>query len=121
MPSTQTPIPLAVPPPNMQAVQSPEWLYDEIMRFIEPDLMLDAIPRLTERYKDETAEERAARMGAYDRAFAAYDQVYAKVADDLMSQAQRLRKQAQASVAVQEEAEQSHDLSDAESQLDQAA
>lgn len=60
-------------PPNPAQPGTPEWEYNEIMRFIEPDLMTSALPHLAEYYASETPAERHARFSAYQRAFIAFD------------------------------------------------
>lgn len=42
------------------------------MGAIEPDLVSDSIPKLTETYAGETEQERSARMQRYEKAKKAY-------------------------------------------------
>ncbi len=51
------------------AYPSAQWLYDEIMQHIEPELMTDQIGKLEERYKDESPEEREDRLQRYTVSF----------------------------------------------------
>ncbi len=52
-------------------------LYDALMNNIEPDLVTKNIAGLDEKYKGESADERAARLKRYNAAYAAYDLAYA--------------------------------------------
>ncbi len=67
------------PPPNLCRTGTPEWVYNEIMRHIEPDLMLEQLPLLDQRYAAETPIDRLKRMKAYDEAFILYDKIFADV------------------------------------------
>lgn len=91
-------------PPNPQKPHSAEWIYDEIMRHIEPELMLDSIPTLEQRYQEESDEDRTARLGQYQKAFAIYDEAYPQVMGLLDEGARAIRKNAKA-VAMQQEQE----------------
>ncbi|MFH0851160.1 MAG: hypothetical protein V1876_00220 [Candidatus Peregrinibacteria bacterium] len=52
---------------------SGQWLYDEIMQWIEPDLCSGSIAQLDDLYPGETAEDRAARYERYTIAFMAFE------------------------------------------------
>lgn len=54
-------------------MSTPQWLYDEIMRSIEPELVTDMLPTLDTIYAAETSEEHDVRMERYRLAYAAYD------------------------------------------------
>lgn len=77
---------------------TPLWLYDEIMRHIEPDLCSHQIPFLTEKYKNETPKEKLFRMRAYEMAFSLFDaclkEVKDGIADDVAEWKQKLRRRA---------------------------
>lgn len=92
-------------PQNPSQQGTPEWLYDEIMRHIEPDLLTTVIPTHIEKYKNETAEERKERMTAYDKAFAIFDTVAAEFEGDFHIEYQKVRKDAQEKVATEEKKE----------------
>ena len=57
----------------------PEWLYDQIMREIEPDLVTDVLTTLTQKYKKETAAQAKLREERYAKAFKIFDVVLADV------------------------------------------
>jgi hypothetical protein len=83
-----------VPPANTYPVDTPEWLYQEIMRHIEPDLMLDRLPKLNSVYAGESKREHAERMQSYEKAFAHFDQIYAKVAAMIARETRKLKERA---------------------------
>lgn len=62
-----------VPPRNIYDPGTPEWLYDEIMRHIEPDLMIEQVPLLDTKYAGESPEQRQDREAAYAQAFQHFD------------------------------------------------
>lgn len=80
-----------VPPPNRQTAGTPAWLYDEIMRWIEPDLLLNVIPHHDELYGQETAEQREQRMKWYERAFVQFDRICDGFTDQFYAFAQELK------------------------------
>lgn len=53
---------------------SPEWLYDTLMEQIDPDLTLENIKMLDEKYKGETAEQKEQRNLRYQASFEIYDE-----------------------------------------------
>lgn len=59
-----------------QASQLPNalWLYDELMQYIEPELVSTTIGTLDELYKGESPAERKARMEQYAAAFFIFDE-----------------------------------------------
>ena len=62
---------------------NPEWLYNEIMHHIEPDLTTDKIALLNKKYAKETPEDREARMASYIFSFALFDEALNKVHGEL--------------------------------------
>ena len=66
-------------PLNPSAPQTVEWMYNEIMRHIEPDLLTNVLPQLSEYYAGESAIERHARFSSYQRAFRAFDAACAAI------------------------------------------
>jgi len=68
-------------------------LYDSIMSTIEPELCTDQIPLLTEKYKDETQEQRTARLKKYNSAFEAYDKALDAYIKNLHQEVGVYRKQ----------------------------
>ena len=107
MTSTQT---LPTLPANTATPRSPEWLYCEIMRHIEPDLLPGTADHLDRIYKGETAAEHERRMAAYDRAFALFDTVYADVTSMIESEARDLRRKALSASKGREAAERGGEL-----------
>lgn len=66
-------------------------LYDKIMAEIEPELTSEGKKTIAEKYKDETPEERAARMLRYRQAFDRYDEAYNGYLQTLRLQVERER------------------------------
>jgi hypothetical protein len=61
-----------VPP----TVRTGEEVYNMIMGKIEPELVLDQIPLLDEKYKNETEPEKKTRLTRYQKAYAEYEKQY---------------------------------------------
>jgi len=61
-PTTGTPIPID---PSLTGDE----IYDRIMTGIEPELTTEQLPTLSEKYKDETDEQKQARADRYNAAF----------------------------------------------------
>lgn len=110
-----------VAPANPSAPGTPEWLYNEIMRHIEPDLLTDVLSTHVEIYKDETHEERIERMKAYDEAFIIFDKAAAEFEHALHQDLRGVRAKSQHEARKREKKEQNKGLEDIESQLDTAA
>lgn len=72
--------PLRIPkrpaPKNPSAPGSSDWVYNEIMRFIEPDLISTSIPTLARKYANETESQRRWRHDKYRRAYALFDRFF---------------------------------------------
>ncbi len=92
MASTQTST--FIPPANPSTPGTSQWIYNEIMRNIEPDLMTTNLPTHTKKYKDETQEQRLARMKLYDEAFAVFDAVAAEYEDEFHRDMERTKENA---------------------------
>jgi hypothetical protein len=74
---TQTPV---LPPKNPSQPGTAAWLYDEVVRFIEPDLMSDRIV-LARKWRDgETDVTYTERQARYDRAKAAVEEAMRDIA-----------------------------------------
>lgn len=116
MPSNQNPQQAA--PPNPSDVQSQEWLYDEIMRYIEPELMTNRKDKLAEMIAGETAGEREARKARYEQAFGIFDAVYKDVAEMMVRDAATVKEQVQKKLQEQEYREKQSEMHAAEDQLD---
>lgn len=55
-----------------------EELYNLLMAEIEPDLLLENIPGLDEKYKGETKDEHDLRMKRYEVAYKKFDEEFSK-------------------------------------------
>jgi len=86
------------PPPNPSKEGTPEWFYDEIMRFIEPDLLTTVIPLHAEKYAKQSKEECLARLQAYDRAFEIFDKASQDVAKEYRAGMEKVREEAKEDV-----------------------
>lgn len=62
-----------------------EQVYDNIMKQIEPELVLANLQSLDEPYANETDTEHAARYERYGKAFAVYEERYNAWVSDLSS------------------------------------
>ena len=67
------------------------WLYDAIMREIEPELLPGALAGLEGKYAGETREEQELRMQRYQAAFDAFDAALQSLDEHLVSEARELR------------------------------
>ncbi|OGJ56223.1 hypothetical protein A3D88_03030 [Candidatus Peribacteria bacterium RIFCSPHIGHO2_02_FULL_52_16] len=88
---------------------SAEWLYDEIMASIEPDLLTKNIPLLEERYKGETEEQKKMRQEHYQVAFLIFDRVAADLEKEMKADVTLWKKQmaalANAEISVEEQSQ----------------
>ncbi len=116
--SRQDPHTAFVPPANTYPIHSPEWVYDEIMRHIEPELMLAELPLLENRYAGESEAQKTRRLAGYERAFQVFDAAYGKVVELLSEETHQLRARAREQVGKQERDEASKDMADFESRFD---
>lgn len=69
---------MPTPFPVTSASLSPR-LYDAIMAEIEPELTSAVAPTLKQKYRHESAAEKAARLARYEQAFATFDAMVPKV------------------------------------------
>ena len=104
----------AIPPP---VIPSAEDLYESLMQRIEPELTHDQIPLLDEKYKEETEEQKAARQGRYQRAFAEYDKALEAYMKDLNAHVAVYRKQALKEAETQSAQQEADALSQMESRF----
>lgn len=86
-------------------------LYDRIMREIEPELATDRMPLLTEKYKNETPEQAAARAERYNAAFEEYERRFAAMQGRWNGMLENLRHFALQTVEQEERAEEADQLS----------
>ncbi len=114
---TSTPFTKPPAPPNTFPVDAPQWLYQEIMRHIEPDLMLGRVEDLDRVYAGETEKEKEERMRCYEEAFALFDRVYADVSTVVGSQARALNRRARGQALAAEGRERGQELDRIESLL----
>ena len=106
------------PPSNPSPESTPEWVYNELMRFIEPDLMTTVVPHHAEMYQGESREQTINRMKHYDDAFAAFDVAAKNVEADAFAQVRALKNQAQTEVHSTEQHEHAQEASAVEQLLD---
>lgn len=81
-------------PPTPPKIPTGRELYDAIMGHIEPELATDAAKTLDDKYKNETPEQRAARIRRYDLAFGRYEEAYSEYIATLDAQVTRYRRAA---------------------------
>ena len=105
-------------PPNPSEPNTPEWFYNEIMRFIEPDLILEVIPLLHEFYKDETVEEERERIQGYEEAFHAFDDALEQMSGVFYKEMRDISTQTRKKAFSKEEREKKPKLQHIEHMLD---
>lgn len=105
-------------PENPSKPGTSEWFYDEIMRFIEPDLVTTVIEKHMEMYADETTDERVQRMKAYDTAFAVFDKVAAGYEQDFHRDMVLQKKQSREKAMTVEAGEKKSALKKIEEEMD---
>jgi RPA family protein len=104
-------------PPNPSAPGTPQWHYDEVMRWIEPDLLSTVVPLHPEKYRLETAQQTADRMAHYDKAFAIFDQVTQKLQDEDHAQARAVSAEIRKQSLATEEKERGEDIAKVEKEM----
>lgn len=70
-------LPKRLAPKNPSSPGTSDWLYNEIMRQIEPDLLSTAVGGLAAKYAGETAEQRQHRHDKYEQAYRTFDRIFA--------------------------------------------
>ncbi len=90
-------------------------LYDTIMRAIEPELCSDSIPHLTEKYKDESREDRVKRVERYNKAYAEFDRVAASQVRQMKTTKQMHKKEAMRSAEIESRTQEAVKLQQIES------
>lgn len=85
---------------------SAEWYYNQLMAGIEPDLTIENISTLDQKYAGETAEEREARMGQYAAAFIILEDAMQQLTHEMQIDAdvikEEIKKEAMQNVRAQE-------------------
>ncbi|MBM3228186.1 hypothetical protein FJZ27_05025 [Candidatus Peribacteria bacterium] len=100
-----------------ERLASGKWLYDFIMREIEPDL-LEEQATLDVRYRMESPIAHDARMERYERAFAEFDRVLGLVTRAMTKETQREKLQRRRALGMEEQAAKSAESAIAEESLD---
>jgi hypothetical protein len=84
-----------------------QWLYDELMRHIEPDLTSKKAKLLEKKYAKETDEEKELRMERYDLAFDFFDIALESFESEILSDVREWKKivrgEAQAESFIEDE------------------
>lgn len=93
------------------------FIYDAIMSAIEPELVSTEIPKLEEKYKNETPEEKSARAKHYNAAFAAYEKHYAHFIAGVGGEVRALKHEAMATTEAEERAKEEEEMSGLESAI----
>lgn len=83
-------------------------LYDVLMAEIEPDLLLENIPQLDEKYKDETPEQKQERIKRYAEAYKQFDSAFNQFMGEVKAEARASRRE---SIEQEEDAIASDDAS----------
>lgn len=92
-------------------------IYDFLMGRILPELKSSELPLLSERYKDETPEERQARAERYEMAFQEYDKAYGEFLTRFKAGVSRLKKDALRSAEADQAKYETEALTALESQM----
>ena len=74
---------------------SAQWIYDTLMAEIEPDLTSENIVKLDEKYRDESEDDRKARMERYTLAFDTFNECLQDLAMELQIESMWVRAQEQ--------------------------
>ena len=102
-------------PPMPPPVMNGQELYDRIMGQIEPDLLSTSVDTLTEKYAQESPEERAVRSQRYRAALTAYEAQLATYQQQWDEQLRTYKRQAIAYIEHQTQTNESPQLEDIES------
>ncbi|PIR49265.1 hypothetical protein COU80_00765 [Candidatus Peregrinibacteria bacterium CG10_big_fil_rev_8_21_14_0_10_55_24] len=94
-----------------------KWLYNLLMSEIEPDLVLETIPLLKERYAGETPEEHAKRERRYAKAFEVFDSIAADLDQNLSEDLQAQKKSVREQVKLKESSEHEEELKQVEESI----
>ncbi len=108
---------IAQVPKNPSPERTPEWLYNEIMRHVLPDLMTDHLPLLELKYAGESEMEKASRRSAYEEAFRVFDAVAKDITLPIVEAGRGVLRTLRAAHARDESAQAAEDLRSAEDSL----
>lgn len=96
-----TPLPASL----FSGQRSPQWLYDQVMAALEPELTTEGLKTLATKYKNETAKQAKARAARYAKIFAEFDRILGEVLAMFEYDALEARQMAVACAAAAESAE----------------
>lgn len=108
-------------PPNLAKLNTPQWLYNEVMRNIEPDLLTDHLPYLDQWYGGETLLQRMQRIASYERAFEIFEEVYPGIEEMYRKEVRGVKNAAHKQAMQLESTERTGEISGAESALSSLA
>ncbi len=101
----------ASPAADDMRIPTGDELYSMLMGRIEPDLTVDQLPLLDEKYKDETPEQAKARSVRYEKAFAEYDRQLADYLAKLQAKVRGYQSTARKSLENADRSKESRGLS----------
>ena len=90
-----------------------------LMYDIEPELMTDIIPQLSEIYEGETEEERKERGKRYAKAFEEFSERFSKILDLWKEELQKFKEKALAEFKKRSASEDAKHLSDIEHSIEE--
>ena len=79
----------------------PASVYDALMGQIDPELVTSEIPKLTEKYKDETTKQRETRGERYQEAYKQYESMLTEFVVGLKEHTNTQRRKALASAEAE--------------------
>jgi len=103
--------------PKPPRVLSATEMYDALMGEIEPDLVSHNVLTLTEKYKEESPEERAKRAERYTNAFAAYEERLRRYQEEWNMQLKTFKRLAVSYIEGKDRAGESPDIEHLETSL----
>lgn len=84
--------------PKPPKIKSGREIYDSIMGQIEPELVSAEIPKLKEKYSNETTEQKSARGERYRKAFIKYYEMFEIYVADMREKIRRYQRNAMKTV-----------------------
>ncbi len=105
------------PEPTIPLELTGEQVFDVIMGAIEPELTSSQVDGLTEKYANETAEEKQAREERYNKAYEEYDRRFALFQAALDAKANEVHRTALRSLESEDRAAEQTDLANLEATL----